>query len=88
VLELQETGSLPPEAVSLLMIGPNFSITPNEIPKMEIMTEIEKCCISLIRQGKTREAENLRHQSANILIHASIPKSNLTSQQKQSLSKV
>jgi hypothetical protein len=52
---------------------------------MDIITEIEKCCISLVHQGKQKEADDLRHQAANILRRAPKPKSNLTSQQKLGL---
>ena len=85
LLQLQTNGPLPPEAVSLLSLGPKFCVTPKEIPKMEIMNEVEKCAQTLERKGKTLEAQTLRHETAEILKKAKKPKSNLTAEQKKGL---
>jgi hypothetical protein len=53
---------------------------------MEIIQEIEKGAISLTRNGKQAEAEDLRHPAANILINSRPPKSNLSAPQKKGLS--
>jgi hypothetical protein len=85
VLQLQDSGPLPPEAIGLLNLGPKFSVTPKEIPKMEIIAEVEKASLALERIGKGKEADELRHQAAHILLKAKTPKSNLTAQQKKGL---
>jgi hypothetical protein len=61
-------------------------VTHKEIPKTEIITEIEKASLTLERQGKCKEADDLRHSAAHILLHAKPPKSNLTAHQKKGLS--
>ena len=47
VLQLQQSGPLPPEAVSLLQLGPNFAFTANEIPEMDVVVKVEKVCLNL-----------------------------------------
>jgi hypothetical protein len=84
ILQLQ-TATLPPEAVDHLTLGPKFAVTRKEIPYIEIITEIEKVAITLHREGRTNEAEELRHQAAHILKNAPPPKSNLTHMQKKGL---
>ena len=83
LLELQNDSPLPKEAKSLLGLGPKFAVTPMEIPKMKIMSEIEKCCLTLERKGKKKEAQEVRHNAANVLKKAGMPKSNLTSTEKR-----
>ena len=85
LLELQNDSPLPKEAKSLLALGPKFAVTPMEIPKMKIMSEIEKCCLTLERKGKKKEAQEVRHNAANVLKKAGKPKFNLTSEQKKGL---
>ena len=53
---------------------------------MEIIAEIEKCCLSLEREGKTTEAQVLRHDATSILKVPRKPKSNLTHSQRKGLS--
>jgi hypothetical protein len=53
---------------------------------MDIITEVEKCCLNLEKSGKEKEADKLRHQVTHGLLQAPKPKSNLTSQQKVGLS--
>ena len=60
ILQLQEV-PLPPEAVEVLKLGPKFALTPKEIPKMDIVTEVEKAALQLERNGKKEQATNLRH---------------------------
>ena len=67
LLQLQENNPLPPEAVSILSLGPKFVVTPKEIPKMEIMCEVEKVCLTLERKGKKEEAQEVRHNTAELL---------------------
>ena len=86
ILQLQKDDPLPPEAVDLLSLGPKFSVTPKNIPTMEIITEVEKCCLTLERKGKLTEAQVLRHQATNILKNPKKPKSNLTASQRKGLS--
>ena len=82
VLQLQEE-PLPKEAVSLLSLGTKFALNPKEIPKMDIIEDVEKTCLSLERKGKKKEAETLRHETASILLKSKPPRSNLTSEQKK-----
>ena len=85
VLQLQKDNPLPPEAIALLSLGPKFAVTPKEIPKMEVMCEVEKCCLTLERQGKKEQAQEIRHNTADLLKKAKKPKSNLTGEQKKGL---
>ena len=85
ILELQKDNLLIPEARALLELGPKFSVTPQNIPKEEIISEVEKCCLWLEREGKKTEAQEIRHNVANVLKKAQKPKSNLTSSQKKGL---
>jgi hypothetical protein len=73
---------MPPEAISVLNLGPKFALTP----KMQIITEVEKVAPTLERNDKRKEAGELRHQTTNILLRAKTPKSNLTGQQRRGLS--
>ena len=61
-------------------------MTPKEIPKADIICEVKKCCLSLERKGIKKEAQETRHEVANLLKKAGKPKSNLTSEQKKGLS--
>lgn len=85
VLQLQKNDPLPPEAVSLLQLGPKFALSPKDIPTMDIITEVEKCCLQLENKGKDKEAETLRHEVTHTLLNAPKPKSNLTFQQRKGL---
>ena len=69
ILQLQ-TGALPQDAIEVLKLGPKFAVTPKEIPKMEIITSIEKAALQLERNGNRDKASTLRHKVANILLHA------------------
>ena len=84
VLQLQ-SDPLPPEAVDLLKLGPKFAVTPKEIPKMQIITQIEKAALQLEWNGQKDKAVDLRHRSANILLNAKPLKSNLTSKDRRGL---
>ena len=59
---------------SMLAKGPNFSISPNNIPNMELITAIQTMCPKL----KEDEATELRADINSLLRQATIPKSNLT----------
>ena len=52
---------------------------------MEIITEVEKCCLTLEREGKITEAQVLRHEATAILKVPRKPKSNLTNRQRKGL---
>jgi hypothetical protein len=84
VLQLQKE-PLPPEAIDILSLG-HFTLTPKEVPYMEIIQEIEKGAISHTRRVKQAEAEEIQHRAANILLNSHPPKSNLTATQKKDLS--
>ena len=84
VLQLQAE-PLPEESIDLLSLGTKFAVTPKVVPKMEIIEETEKACLSLERKGKAKEADTLRHEIGNILIKAKNPRSNLTANQKKGL---
>ena len=71
--------------MDLLSLGPKFSVTPKNVPTMEIIAEVEKCCLTLEREGKTTEAKVLRHEATSILKKPIKPKSNLTHSQKKGL---
>jgi hypothetical protein len=86
ILQLQKSGPLLPEAVSLLELGPKIALTPQEVPKMDIITEVEKCCLTLEKQDKENKADELRHQVTLALLKVPKPISNLTSKQKVGLS--
>ena len=53
---------------------------------MEIIAEVEKCCLTLEREGKTTEAQVLRHEATAILKVPRKLKSNLTNSQRKGLS--
>ena len=44
ILQLQ-SNPLPPEAVEVLKLGPKFALTPKEVPKMEIMAQVENAAL-------------------------------------------
>ena len=82
ILQLQAE-PLPAEAVALLSLGPKFALTPKEVPKMEIIEEIEKASLSLERNDKMKEADTLRYDVSNILSWAKKTNSNLTAEQRK-----
>ena len=63
VLQLQ-SDPLPPEAVAVLSLGTKFAIAPKEVPKMDIIEEVEKSCLSLERKGKRKEADQNPRQAS------------------------
>ena len=81
LLELQKDNPLPPKAVSVLSLGPKFAVTPQVIPKLEIISKIEKTWQTLERKGEKDKPQKLRDDVTNILKKAQKPKSNLTAQQ-------
>ena len=85
ILQLQET-PLPQEAIDLLNLGPKFAITPKEVPKMDIITQVEKAALQLERNGEKNNATELRHKTVNILLNSKPPPSNLTYKERQGLS--
>ena len=65
--------NLSQEEVSVLAKGGNFAITPKEIPKEEIIANLE----SALRFLPEEKAQELRTETARILKKAKPPKSNL-----------
>ena len=86
VLQLQKNGDLSPEEISLLSLGPKFSVTPQEVPRMDIICETEKNAQKLERRGEKDKAQTLRHVVAETLRKAKKPKSNLNFHQRKALS--
>jgi hypothetical protein len=55
VLQLQDSGPLPPEAIDVLSLGPKFAVMPKEVPKMQIIAEVEKVALPLERKKKKKK---------------------------------
>ena len=70
VLQVENDLVIPPEAISLLSLGPKYAVTPKENPNMEIVAEFEKVCLSLERKGKNGEASVLRHEVSDTILKA------------------
>ena len=54
-------------------------------PKKQTMNEVEKCALTLEKKGENSAAATLRHDAAETLKKAKVPKSNLTGRQKKGL---
>ena len=63
---------------SLLAKGPNFAITPVNIPNVDYITAIESVCPKL----KEEDAMELRADINSLLRRAKVPKANLTKQER------
>lgn len=59
-----------PEAIAILEKGPNFAVTPKEVPYMKIVQETEKAALSLSSQSMHEQAKNLRQQVGRVLKHS------------------
>ena len=67
---------------SLLAKGPNFAITPVNIPNVDYITAIESVCPNL----KEEDAMELRADINSLLRRAKVPKDNLSKQERIGLS--
>ena len=83
VINLSKT-SLTQAQKSVLAKGPNYAITPNNIPNVDYITAIESMCPKL----KEENAMELRADINSLLRKAKVPKSNLTGQEKIGLSQL
>ena len=63
---------------SLLAKGPNFAITPVNIPNVDYITAIESVCPKL----KEEDAMELRADVNSLLRRPKVPKANLTQQER------
>ena len=66
---------------SLLKKGPNFAISPNNIPNLDYITAIETVCSKL----KEEDAAELREEINGILKKGRIPKPNLDKEERLAL---
>ena len=66
---------------SVLAKGPNFSISPSNIPNADLIPAIETMCSKLKEDEATQDRE-LRVDINNLLRQATIPKSNLTKEER------
>ena len=69
---------------SLLGKGPNFAISPNNIPNLDYITAIETVCSKL----KEDDADELRGEINGILKKGKIPKPNLNKEERTALNKL
>ena len=69
---------------SLLAKGPNFAISPNNIPNLEYITAIESMCPKL----KEEDASELRANINALLRKGKAPKPNLNKQERIALSQL
>ena len=77
VINLSKT-SLTEAQKAVLAKGPNYSITPNQIPNVDYITVVESMCPKL----KEEDAMELRSDINSLLRKAKTPKPNLTKQEK------
>ena len=77
VINLSKT-SLTEAQKAVLAKGPNYAITPSNIPSIDYITAIESMCPKL----KEDEAMELRSDINLLLTKAKEPKPNLTKQEK------
>ena len=83
VINLSKT-ELTPAQKSLLAKGPNFAISPNNIPNLENITAIESMCPKL----KEEDASELRANIYALLRKGKAPKPNLNKQDRIALSQL
>ena len=75
---------LTPAQKAVLAKGPNFAITPNNIPNMDYITAIESMCPKL----KEEDASELRTDINAILRKGKAPKPNLNKQERIALTQL
>ena len=83
VINLSKT-ELTPAQKSVLSKGPNFAISPNNIPNLEYITAIEPMCPKL----KEEDASELRADINALLRKGKAPKPNLNKQERIALSQL
>ena len=83
VINLSKT-ELTPAQKSLLTKGPNFAISPNNIPNLEYITAIESMCPKL----KEEDASELGANINALLRKGKAPKPNLNKQERIALSQL
>ena len=76
--------NLPPAQKEVLVKGPNFAISPNNIPNLEYITAIESMCPTL----KEEDAMELRADINALLRKGKAPKPNLTKQERIGLTQL
>ena len=75
---------LTPAQKSVLVKGPNFAISPNNIPNLEYITAIETVCPKL----KEEDASDLRANINALLRKGKTPRPNLNKQERIGLSQL
>ena len=83
VINLSKT-ELTPAQKALLAKGPNFAISPNNIPNMDNITAIELMCPKL----KEEDASDLRANINALLRKGKAPKPNLNKQERIALTQL
>ena len=83
VINLSKT-ELTPAQKSVLDKGPNFAISPNNIPNLEYITAIESMCPKL----KEEDASELRADINALLRKGTAPKPNLNKQERIALAQL
>ena len=83
VINLSST-NLTPAQKAVLAKGPNFAISPNNIPNLEYITAIESMCPKL----KEDDAMELRADINSLLRKGKVPKPNLTKQERIGLTQL
>ena len=68
---------LTPAQRSVLAKGPNFAVSPKQLPNLEYITAIKAACTKLRQQ----DAEELRAEINRVLRSSHLPKPNLTKAQ-------
>ena len=76
--------NLTPAQKAVLVKGPNFAISPNNIPNLEYITAIESMCPKL----KEEDAMELRTDMNSLLRKGKVPKPNLTKQERIGLAQL
>ena len=83
VINLSST-PLTPTQEALLVHGPNFAVTPKNLPILEYITSIEVACQNLYNN----EAEELRSDFYRALRHSHPPKPNLRKEEMKALKQI
>ena len=83
VINLSKT-ELTPAQMTLLAKGPNFAISPNNIPNMDYITAIESMC----PKRKEEDASELRANINALLRKGKAPKPNLNKQERIALTQL
>ena len=87
VLNLADS-EIPQNHLDLLNLGPNFAVTPRNIPYMDIITTTEIEALKLEKKNQLASAELLRQEVKEILYTAKQPRSNLSQQQQLAIKEI